>query len=228
MTIQLNVAPPLVREREIMMRLACRLDTKVCLVTQAMLDLRDNWDTGFYENLIALGVDYYRTTAYHSVSNTLYLAGGCLRSISPRARVAKYNLLNAEHVPVFSSLVYYDEKAMQKYKAARIAGFYGIAGNAVGMKDGAAMRAEIHTLIEGMPGIDLSEYIRQFRDIKFKLDKDSLVIDGDVHLVGPYPYEIPENTVILGDLLITDLPVQHYPDSLKVMGDVKVLSTLEI
>lgn len=74
--------------------------------------------------------------------------------------------------------------------------------------------------------IDFIEYAKEFPnvDVIYNEGKQSYELHGNLSIIGPWNYKIPENCVVHGDLILTNLLfTPDFPDDFKVTGHLEVI-----
>lgn len=79
------------------------------------------------------------------------------------------------------------------------------------------LRKKVDDLYHHAKPISFNTVVDHF-SLSVQITEDEYLIQGDIYLHGPYPYQFPKQLVIQGDLVVFEEAAYQYPDELVVEG----------
>lgn len=151
------------------------------------------------------------------VSSTLTSAHWCQST-------SEFNFLSSipKTCPRTTGVITMNDAMFDHYKRLRTT--HPLAQNGtLRLQDAQALRERLTEVVSACSPLDLYAYCEHL-GTPIKENTAGKYIDDNLYLRGPYPFVLPTNLVIRGDLILSDLLYQPDLDNLTIEGQVRHLS----
>jgi len=125
--------------------------------------------------------------------------------------------LDFKHPPSkVAGRIFMSKEFFEDYRKLRLS-YRSIPNRTIIVQDDAVLRKKVDNLYHQAKPLSFNKVVDHF-SLKTEITDSEYLIQGDVYLHGPYPYNFPKQLVIQGNLIVFEEAAYQYPDELVVEG----------